>query len=299
VLPRLAPITIAHAGAHRPEARPTAVGIVAGMTDADCVAFLQWALPRLGRRWSGYRKVRRQVCRRVWRRVAELGLDSLAEYRRHLEQDPDEWPRLDAMTNITISRFYRDRATYDFLRSEVLPALIDRARDAERSTVRVWSAGCASGEEPYTLAIIWELALASAARGVRLEIFATDIKPEVLRRADQAGYPRSALRDLPAAWCETAFSQDGDEWVLLPRFRRGVTLAQHDIRTGPPDGPFDLVLCRYLAFTYFDDAGQRAMLRTLARVIRPDGALVLGNRERLRVFQRCADGSSPSDHEPL
>jgi chemotaxis protein methyltransferase CheR len=60
------------------------------MTDADCVAFLQWALPQLGRRWAGYRKVRRQVCRRVWRRVGELGLDSLAEYRRRLEQDPDE-----------------------------------------------------------------------------------------------------------------------------------------------------------------------------------------------------------------
>jgi chemotaxis protein methyltransferase CheR len=96
------------------------------MTDADCVAFLQWALPRLGRRWAGYRKVRRQVCRRVSRRIGELGLTSFAEYRKYLERDPDEWPRLDAMTNITISRFYRDRAVYDFLLSEVLPALVAR-----------------------------------------------------------------------------------------------------------------------------------------------------------------------------
>jgi chemotaxis protein methyltransferase CheR len=270
------------------------------MNDAACVAFLQWALPQLGRRWDGYRKVRRQVCRRVWRRVGELDLDSLAEYRSHLEENPDEWPRLDAMTDITISRFYRDRAVYDFLRFDVLPTLIEQARESGRTAVRVWSAGCANGEEPYTLAIIRELSLPT---DIPLEILATDIKPVVLQRADQARYPRSALRDLPTELREAAFDQDGDEWVLRPRFRRGVTLARHDIRSGPPDGPFDLVLCRYLAFTYFDEAGQREMAKALARVMRPGAALVLGNREappvdepgfspwsqRLRVFRRCAD----------
>jgi chemotaxis methyl-accepting protein methylase len=192
-------------------------GIVVKVADAECVEFLQWALPHLGRRWAGYRKVRRQVCRRVWRRVGELGLDSLAEYRSLLERDPDEWPRLDAMTNITISRFYRDRAVYDFLRSEVLPTLIEQAREAGRSIVRVWSAGCANGEEPYTLTIIWELALASISRDMGLEILATDIKPVVLHRAAQARYPRSALRDLPEPWRETAFSPEDDELYVVSR----------------------------------------------------------------------------------
>jgi chemotaxis protein methyltransferase CheR len=273
------------------------------MNDAACVAFLQWALPRLGRRWDGYRKVRRQVCRQIWRRIDELGLDSFAQYRSHLERDPHEWRRLDAMTDITISRFYRDRAVYDFLGSDVLPTLIEEAREDGRTTVRVWSAGCANGEEPYTLTIIRELALSAPACDIPLEILATDIKPVVLRRADQARYPQSALRDLPADLREAAFDQDGDEFVLLPRFRRGVTLAQHDIRSGPPEGSFDLVLCRYLAFTYFDESGQRDMTRALARVVRPGGALVLGNREappagepgfspwsqRLRVYRRSAD----------
>jgi chemotaxis protein methyltransferase CheR len=286
---------------------------VVDVTDAGCVEFLQWALPRLGRRWDGYRKVRRQVCRRVWRRMGELGLDSLAEYRSLLERDPDEWPRLDAMTDITISRFYRDRAVYDFLRSEVLPTLIEQARKAGRSTVRVWSAGCANGEEPYTLTIIWELTQAPIARDIGLEILATDIKPAVLHRAAQARYPRSALRDLPEPLRKIAFSAEDDELVLLPRFRRGVKFAHHDIRSGPPGGPFDLVLCRYLAFTYFDDTGQCDMTRALASVIEPGGALVLGNREkppsgepdftdwkaRLHVFRRCAaleamPGSAPS-----
>lgn len=270
------------------------------MTDAECVAFLQWALPRLGRRWAGYRKVRRRVCRRIVRRVGELGLASLADYRSHLEQHPGEWPRLDALTDVTISRFYRDRAVFDFLRSDVLPALVERARESGRPTVRAWSAGCANGEEPYTLAIMWDQAIALAAPGIALQILATDIKPEVLQRADEARYPPSALRDLPAGWREAAFGPEDDELVLQSRFRRDVTFAQHDIRGGPPDGPFDLIFCRYQAFTYFDEAGQRDTLRALARVTLPGAALILGNREgppagepsfhdwapRLRIFRR-------------
>lgn len=280
------------------------------MADAECVAFLQWALPQLGRRWAGYRKVRRQVCRRVLRRMGELELDSFADYRRLLEQDPDEWPRLDAMTNITISRFYRDRAVFDYVWEEALPALADRALEAGRPALRVWSAGCASGEEAYTLRIMWELALAPTRRDLRMEVLATDIRPVMLQRAERARYLPSAMKDLPAPWREAAFRPDGDELLLLPQFRDGVTFTQHDIRSGPPqDGLFDLVLCRYLAFTYFDDAGQRETARTLARAMHPGGALVLGNREepppsepgfaewapKLRVFRRFIEDAPIAD----
>lgn len=272
------------------------------MADADCVAFLQWALPRLGRRWAGYRKVRRQVCRRARRRAGELGVGSLADYRAYLERHPEEWQELDALTNITISRFYRDRGVFAILQSDVLPALVQRAREAPGGVVRAWSAGCASGEEPYTLAIMWELAIAPNARGTQLQIL--DVEPAMLRRAGEGRYSPAALRELPAPWRDAAFVCDGDELLLLPRFRRHVTVARHDIRTEPPDGPFDLVLCRYLAFTYFDDDGQRKTLRRLARVTRPGAALVIGTHEdlpageprfvawapRLGVFRRAGHG---------
>jgi chemotaxis protein methyltransferase CheR len=221
----------------------------------DCVAFLQWALPRLGRRWAGYRKVRRQVCRRVRRRAAELGLDSLAAYRDHLERHPDEWRVLDGLTNVTISRFNRDRGVFEFLAGVV------------GHGARVWSAGCASGEEPYTLALLRD----------DLEILATDVDPAVLRRAEAARYPPSALRELPAWLREQAFT-DG---VLDPCVRSRVTFKRHDIRGEPPAGPFELVLCRNVAFTYFDDAVQRATLKRIASVMAPGGALVIGAHEAL------------------
>jgi chemotaxis protein methyltransferase CheR len=243
-------------------------------SDVDCVAFLQWALPRIGRRWAGYRKVRRQVCRRVRRRAGELGCASLADYRARLERDPREWCELDAFCNITISRFYRDRGVFAFLESDVLPALACSGR----AVVRAWSAGCASGEEPFTLAIVWELAVAA---GAELEIVATDTDPALLRRAAAGRYPPSALRELPEPWRDAAFARDGDELVIASRFRRAVTLERRDIRAEPPRGPFDLVLCRYLAFTYFDDARQRETVRRLASVTAPGAALVLGTHEGL------------------
>ena len=129
------------------------------MNDTHCIAFLQWALPRLGMRWAGFRKVRRQVCNRARRRARELGLSDLTAYRAYLETHPEEWAVLDQLTPITISRFYRDRGVFEHLAREVLPTLAARAINRGSDSLEIWSAGCASGEEPYTLAILWEAEL--------------------------------------------------------------------------------------------------------------------------------------------
>ena len=90
------------------------------MTDSDCVEFLQWALPRLKMRWPGFRKVRKQVGKRIRRRMRDLKLNGLSDYRCYLETHADEWARLDEICRITISRFYRDKGVFDELRDTVL-----------------------------------------------------------------------------------------------------------------------------------------------------------------------------------
>ena len=120
------------------------------MTDAECIALLQWALPRLEQRWEGYRRVRRQVCRRLAVRIRTLGLSDVAAYRARLEADPAEWVEFRNCLPITISRFFRDREVFRALAQEVLPALADGVRQAGQRVLRAWSAGCASGEEPYS-----------------------------------------------------------------------------------------------------------------------------------------------------
>jgi chemotaxis protein methyltransferase CheR len=273
------------------------------MNDSQCVAFLQWALPQLGMRWAGYRKVRRQVCNRARRRANELWLSDLDGYRMYLEAHPEEWALLDSLTSITISRFYRDNGTFDFLTREVLPALAIQAREGGRDTLEVWSAGCASGEEPYTLAIIWELELAARFPALAIRILATDVHPAMLDRAPPACFSPGSLRELPEPWRTEAFEVQGQLYCVRAPYKQGVTVAH--VRTDPPDGFFDLIMCRNLVFTYFEPALQRTIGTQLASSLRPAGTLVLGAHERLPVGLRgfeLSDGGRkvyrPSAHTP-
>ena len=105
------------------------------MNDLDCVQFLQWALPMMRMRWPGFRKVRRQVCKRVDRRLRRLGLVDVTAYRAYLDDHPDEWSQLDQLCRIPISRFYRDRGVFDLLRDDVLPSLAAAARARDQGVV--------------------------------------------------------------------------------------------------------------------------------------------------------------------
>jgi chemotaxis protein methyltransferase CheR len=173
------------------------------VTDADCVAFLQWALPQLGLRWTGYRKVRARVCKRVARRMRQLGLPDAAAYRARLEGGPAEWRALAALCPIPISRFYRDREVFDCLGAEVLPALAHAALARGTPRLECWSAGCASGEEPCTLALQWDLQLAARFPGVAFRVLRTDIDARLLDTARAvAGGARSSAS--PAACGQAA-----------------------------------------------------------------------------------------------
>ena len=252
-----------------------------GVRDQDCVRFLQAYLPRLGLKWAGYRKVRRTVCKRIGRRKRELGLSDLAAYGRLLEHSPEEMARLDAFCRIPISRFYRDRAVFDALGDTLLPDLAERAAMRGDREVQCWSAGCASGEEVYTLRLLWDLAPQPSHPNMRLAILGTDADEVMLKRAAAACYPGGSFKDVPADWSERAFTPDNDTLCLRPEFRRDIVLRREDIRAQQPDGTFDLVLCRNLAFTYFAGDLQRRTLAAIERCLWPGGLLVLGAHERL------------------
>ena len=251
------------------------------MKDEQCMTFLQWALPQLHMRWPGYRKVRRQVCKRIDRRIRELGLEGVEAYRSWLDENDDEWRHLDACCRITISRFYRDRAVFDTLADHVLPVLADTARRRGDTVLRIWSAGCGCGEEPYTLAVIWHSELRDRFPGMGVEIVATDADPNVLRRARAGRYASGSLKELPERLREQAFYRDNDACCLEPAYRRGVRFLEQDIRVGQPDGRFDLVLCRNLVFTYFDEGRQREVLRRITGTMHDGAGLVLGAHEHV------------------
>jgi chemotaxis protein methyltransferase CheR len=250
------------------------------MTDTECTAFLQWALPRLRRRWGGYRKVRRLVAKRLVRRLRALGLADLAAYRLRLEVDRAEWDALDALLGIPISRFYRDREVFGALECDVLPALAQAARRAQRTTLVCWSAGCASGEEPYTLALVWGLHIQPRHPGLALRIVATDCDAQLLERARAGCYAGSSLKELPPDLRAAAFDERDGQHCVRPQWRC-VEFLRQDLRHEMPDGLFDLVLLRNVVATYYAPELQRDILQRVAARMPPGGALVLGSHESL------------------
>lgn len=251
------------------------------MTDRECVDFLQWALPQIGLRWAGFRKVRRQVHKRINRRLGELGLPGIADYRACLQTQPEEWPRLDEMCRISISRFYRDRSVFDHLRDSVLPALAEAAVVLNENLIRCWSVGCASGEEIYTVILLWNEHVRPRFPQVRLDSVATDADEQMLHRARRAEYPPSSLADAPLGWREMAFTRSAVNYVLRPEFREQAEFRRQDIREEMPAGLFQLVLCRNLVFTYFAPDVQRQVLRRIVDHIVPGGFLVTGKHEAM------------------
>jgi chemotaxis protein methyltransferase CheR len=249
--------------------------------EREAIEFLQWALPRLRLRWPGYRRVRGQVCKRLDRRLRALGLANAAGYRAYLDAHPAEWDALDRLCCISISRFFRDRAFFEALEHEVLPALSGQAARRGDRAIECWCAGCASGEEPYGLAILWRLDLATQHPGVELRILGTDLDTALLERAARGCYRPSSLKELPPAMRAAAFEASGTELCLRQDFRQAVRFACRDVRKEMPEGVFDLVLCRNLALTYFEPELQREVLARILERLRPGGALAIGSHERL------------------
>lgn len=250
------------------------------MTDGECIDFLKWALPRLSLRWQGFRKVRRQVCRRVKRRIDALGLAGLDDYRDRLLREPSEWIILDGLCRITISRFYRDKRVFDVLGQIVLPGLADAAVSANRA-VRCWSAGCASGEEVYSLRMIWDLTVKPRFPGAGFQIVGTDADPVMIERARRGCFSPGSLKDLPADLYQRAFRRSDGTLCIKSDHREDISFALEDVRDHMPAGPFDLVLCRNLAFTYFAGPLQLAVLERIAGRLRETGYLVIGAHEAL------------------
>ena len=260
--------------------RPAADGGGCAMRDTECTAFLQWALPQLGRSWPGYRKVRHLVCKRIARRLRWLGLADLEQYRRRLDADAEEWKHFDSLCGIPISRFYRDAAVFDALEHLVLPTLAATATAQSKTTIDCWSAGCASGEEPYTLAILWALRLQPRFPQLDARIVATDLDARVLVRARAGRYASSSLKELPEELRVAGYEPDDSEWRVRDQFRQ-VEFVYQDLREAMPAGPFDLVLCRNAVLTYYAPPVRLAIMRRIAARLRPEGALVVGGHESL------------------
>jgi chemotaxis protein methyltransferase CheR len=218
--------------------------------------------------------------RRIAVRMRACGAHTFDEYLGVLNRTPAEYERLRDALTINVTRFYRNPETWESLRARFLPDLL-RARDG---WLDVWSAGCSSGEEPYTIAMLVAELAAAAGRASwmdRLRIQATDIDRESLAHAGSAVYRREAFQDMPSGLLGRYTRETPAGIAILPVIRRCVTVRRFDLsqeRMGA--GSFDLIVCRNVVI-YFDRPMQERLFAHFADALRPGGVLVLGKVESL------------------
>lgn len=218
--------------------------------------------------------------RRIAVRMRACGVHTYADYRAVLERSPAEYERLKDAITINVTRFYRNVETWNLLRERLLGEICGRAGEE----IRAWSAGCSSGEEPYTLAVLIADYLdrqGQSDRLVRVSVDATDIDQECLERAQAGRYRREALADLPADLVSRYFETDGAGFRVIERVRRRVFVRPLDLSTQPPpQRHYHLILCRNVVI-YFERETQERVFVAFADALTPGGLLVLGKVETL------------------
>jgi chemotaxis protein methyltransferase CheR len=180
-----------------------------------------------------------------------------------------------------MSRFFRDRAVCEYLASDVFRTLAERATSQEEAEIRVWSIGCAGGEECYTVTILWRFLTEPRFPHIALRVLGTDADQDQLARARVSCYRSASLKEMPLTWQREAFEERAGHFCLRQEFQAGVEFQEQDIRRQLPAGPFHLVLCRNLAFTYFEEDLQSEITRAIHDRLVPGGVLVLGKQEML------------------
>ncbi|XXX71713.1 protein-glutamate O-methyltransferase CheR [Sorangium sp. So ce134] len=220
---------------------------------------------------------RASLLRRIRRRMRLLGIAGYPEYRAHLAADAEEHPRLCEAVQVQWTEFYRDPEVWAYLADQVVPSIL--AEKAAGAPVRVWSAGCASGEEAYTLAIVLAEAMGWAAFRERATVFATDVNDRAIAAGRAGRYSATRTEGMPPEVREKYFSPEGDGWVVRPELRECMMFSRHDLLRDPPFGRLDLILCRN-TMIYFTTAAQVSVLAALYLALRDGGVLFTGEAER-------------------
>ncbi|HKG56348.1 MAG TPA: CheR family methyltransferase [Candidatus Limnocylindrales bacterium] len=267
--------------------------------DRVLTRFLDDVRERTGIDFGMYK--RPTIVRRLQRRMVATRTSTLADYVRYTAKHPEEYQRLASSFLIKVTEFFRDPELFDRLRDVLLPEIVKRRRSHGRE-LRLWSAGCATGEEAYSLAILAYEVLGAQVADWTVRIFATDLDADAVTFARRGIYPAAALVDLPPDLVARHFHRLDGEYEVRSHIRSLVVFGQHDLAMRAPFPRIDLVLCRNVLI-YFTPELQKRALELFAFSLVDGGSLVLGKAEttsplpdhfavddqRLKVFRRRGD----------
>jgi two-component system CheB/CheR fusion protein len=226
--------------------------------------------------FSGYK--RPSLRRRIEKRMQAVHVDSFDAYRRYLDENEDEFIDLFNTILINVTTFFRDGPVWEYLAEEVAPRIIEAARD--RDAIRIWSTGCASGEEAFSLAIIFaELTPENIFRD-RVKIYATDVDEDALREGRHGIYSASRLDNVSPERRKRFFERVEQRFAVRPEVRRSVIFGRHDVVQDPPISRIDLI-CSRNTLMYFTEQAQMRILSNFHFALREQGVLLLGKSEMM------------------
>jgi chemotaxis protein methyltransferase CheR len=220
------------------------------------------------------------VERRIAARLRVLNLHTYRQYAKLLDSSPEEYAKLlDAMT-INVTDFFRDPPVYHLFRTQIVPEIIERKTRSRHRMIRVWSAGCATGEEPYSLAMSFLSALGAEAPGFMLTIMATDLDPNAIITAQKAEYDIAKIKHISKPDQMRFCDVDGDRFRIKPEVTKHVRFKRLNLFTDEPIHVVDVIFCRNV-FIYFTREQQAKVLTSFAGSLTRGGYMVLGRSEKM------------------
>ena len=259
--------------------------------EKDLENILTYLDEKRGFDFSGYRPSMVERC--ISKRIRQTKNKDFVQYLDFINEHSDELNNLLDVLSINVSRFFRNTLTFEYISRKILPTIISEKMQAKDSSLRIWSAGCAHGEEPYSLAIILNELLENEDLALDLVLFGTDIDRNALKMAEEAIYPYESIKNIKYRLLKKYFTATGECYLLRHQIKRMVTFSIYDLFDKksyvPPDsvfGDFDMVFCRNVLI-YLLSEPQNILFNKLYRSMTEGGYLILGEAEApTKKYQR-------------
>jgi chemotaxis protein methyltransferase CheR len=231
--------------------------------------------------WTGYRKVRKGVKKRIHRYMESLKLSNMESFLAELDKNDEIRHQCELLMTVSISRFFRDREFWQGFKKNIFPEFMDDDRDK----IRFWSAGCACGEEVYSLKIIWDILSKNYLNVPDIEVLATDINPIYLERARSGIYPPSSLKEATKEIQFRYFKQKRGKkfFEVKTVLTKGVTWKVHHLLSDPLESDFDIIFLRNNVLTYYNEELKKKAFRKVLGSLALNGFLVIGFHETIPV----------------
>lgn len=218
--------------------------------------------------------------RRINVRVRATSSDSYIAYIKLLKKNPEEYERLLDTLTVNVSEFFRNPEVFRLIENEIIPSIVKYGSESSIKSIRVWSAGCASGEEAYSLAILFHRFLKPNFEKYRIDIIGTDIDSRSLEKAKKGIYNESSLKNVSSNIKDNYFLKNGDKYQITDQLKKLAHFKHHDLISGPKIKQFDIIICRNVMI-YFKKEIQEQLQLNFYQSLEKGGFFIIGKAETL------------------